>query len=91
MTTALMAAVILERVEVVEALLRNGGRPCRALNMADRDGNTPLMVAAAYRNVAIVTMLLNAGANKYAKNKHGISAIDVAEDCGNPAIAALIK
>ena len=42
------------------------------------EGNTPLMIAAASYNYAIVGVLVNMGADYNIKNKEGKTAIDIA-------------
>lgn len=53
-------------------------------------GRTPLMLAAARGNEAIVTLLINVcGADIYMKDKDGFTAADLAALCGHTAILQL--
>jgi hypothetical protein len=52
---------------------------------------TPLMLAARAGNADMVKLLLNAHANTAARNAHGEDAAAVAERCGRPAIAQIIR
>ncbi len=50
------------------------------MNLRDRDGNTALHWAAITGNVALLKMLLEAGADPEAKNMVGVDAIHYAAD-----------
>jgi hypothetical protein len=65
-----------------EALLQAG---CD-LNPADSYGRTPLMYAVRYQQPTAVRLLLKHGANVKAKDKSGLTAIDLAIKSGNKEI-----
>ena len=81
LTAAFGSAVTLQRLD------DNG----QSLTSADRDGNTPLMLAARYGNVEAVRYLLNESALLNAKNRFGKTAPEVAYESGNTAVARLIE
>ena len=55
-------------------MIKNGAD----INKKNKEGNTPLMIAAASYNYAIVGVLVNMGADYNIKNKEGKTAIDIA-------------
>ncbi|WP_028331066.1 ankyrin repeat domain-containing protein [Brachyspira alvinipulli] len=55
-------------------MIKNGAD----INKKNKEGNTPLMIAAASYNYAIVGVLVNMGADYNIKNKEGQTAIDIA-------------
>ena len=52
------------------------------VNIKDKEGNTPLIIAASKGNTTIVTSLLQAGANVNQKNEFGSTAIMLAAKNG---------
>jgi hypothetical protein len=60
------------------------------LSAADREGNTPLHIAA-YGDTAVVRLLLEAGAHAKARNKAGQTPADCAADALPPSRAAILR
>ena len=60
------------------------------VNLADSDGNTPLMASAMNGSVMIARLLLEAGANPRVSNKWGMNAHAIAVWHGYSALAALL-
>lgn len=76
--------------EMVEALINAGAD----VNRADRDGVTPLMRAAERGSLPKATLLLDRGANPYAKDRKGWTAADWARSRGDrdgDAVVALLQ
>ena len=46
--------------------------------IADRDGNTPLLAAAARNHLKVCRQLLKAGADPHPRNQAGLNAADYA-------------
>ncbi|XP_048090138.1 fibronectin type 3 and ankyrin repeat domains protein 1 isoform X3 [Alosa alosa] len=61
--------------EMAALLIRAGAD----VNVRDRDGKTPLMVAVLNNHEALVKLLLDNGADKHAKNGFGLGAIEMAK------------
>jgi ankyrin repeat protein len=59
------------------------------LNLQDNQGETALMVAAAYGNAVIADELLKAGADFSLKNHKGQTALDIAQDQHTAALERL--
>ncbi len=59
------------------------------INAADSNGRTPLMYAARYGQPTAVRLLLERGANAKAKDKDGMTALDLARD--NQEIIRLLR
>lgn len=59
-------------------------------NKADNEGNTPLMVAAAARETAVLEQLLPMIKNNNAQNSKGESALTMAVKSGTPEAVALL-
>lgn len=74
-----------QKVEVAKVLLDGGAK----IDEPDNDGNTPLSNAVFYyRGDGSMIQLLRArGADAFAKNQYGVSAIDIARDNSNPELA----
>jgi ankyrin repeat protein len=85
--TALMACVVKGQFEMVDALLLKGAN----VDLVDDNGVTALMLAVQFKNVAIVTLLLEYKANKLLLNKEGKSAFEYAVFSGNEEIIKLLK
>ncbi len=67
---------------MVKFLINNGAD----VNLVDKTGSTPLMLAVSGSDISIVTMLLSAGANSEAVNLNGDTAISLAVNDDNEAI-----
>ena len=48
------------------------------VNRADRLGSTPLMLAVLYNYLDLIHLLVERGANRYAKNINNMTAFDIA-------------
>jgi serine/threonine protein kinase/ankyrin repeat protein len=82
------------RVEPDEALQLIGDALYKAgcnVNDADSDGRTPLMYAAWYRAPTAVRLLLISGANIKARDKSGMTALNMARQFGNREIMKLLE
>jgi ankyrin repeat protein len=75
--TPLELAVATGRKEICELLI---SRDKTLVSLAGDDGDTPLHAAAELGDVELTQLLLKHGADSWAKNKKGRSAIDVAEE-----------
>jgi ankyrin repeat protein len=88
--TPLNAAVSYDRTNVIHYLVENHAD----INLADRDGKTPLMnaIVDGDRAVDLVTYLITNGANINAKDIGGVDAFGYASsDPPKPQILAVIK
>lgn len=81
-TTPLMHAAAENDPEKVDRHMRYAG-------MARHDGTTALMVAAEHNSISVVELLLKDEACMFRKD--GMRALDIAEACGNTAVAALLR
>lgn len=77
--TPLMHAIHKDQVRAVEALLKAGAT---ANPPADAHSLTPLMMAAGNGNLAIVNLLLAAGADPRATKPNGLNALTIAVSGG---------
>lgn len=68
-------------VDIVNALLVRGA----TVDLEDAHGNTPLNNAVFHSRgrMEVIQRLLRAGADKYRKNKHGVSPADLAKSIAN--------
>lgn len=66
-------------------------RKTKNVNVADCNGNTPMMRAAMYGHVAIVEKLLEHGANVAIYNKDGVTAVDYTIELGHHEFAEKLK
>ncbi len=73
--TALLAALVEDKQDMVKFLLSKGADP----NLAMKDGNTPLMVTAETGNAALALELTEKGARLDDKRKDGFTALQIAE------------
>ena len=83
--TALHWAVYRDSVEAVDMLLRAGAK-----SFANREGMTPLAMAALYGNPQIVDRLLKGGADPKALGPNGESMVMFAARNGNPDVIKLL-
>jgi ankyrin repeat protein len=61
------------------------------MHVTSSTGNTCLHVAALHKRPAsVVCLLIKAGVNLHAVNNEGRTAAQVAADCGNTLLAALL-
>lgn len=83
--TALLLAVYGGRTEDVECLLAAGAD----VNLADKDGLTPLMASAMNGSIMIARLLLDAGADPSMRDKWHLTARTIAESFGHSVLVAL--
>jgi ankyrin repeat protein len=83
--TALHWAVYRDNVEAVDMLLRAGAKPS-----PNREGMTPLAMAALYGNPLVVDRLLKGGADAKALGPNGESMVMLAARNGNPDVIRLL-
>lgn len=74
-------------IEVARALIERKAN----VNAVSATGVSPLLLAAAHNNAAIVGLLAEAGADRNFRNKDGKTASDVAGQNGNTAVVSLLK
>jgi len=79
-------AITYDNMEMVEYLLAQGVDVNKTTR---RSGFTALMAASCYGRVAIAKRLLEEGANQYAKDAKGFSAIDFARKMNKKSILEL--
>jgi ankyrin repeat protein len=73
-------------LEAVVLLIRNKGD----VNLADQEGNTPLMAAATRGDAALAARLIQSGAAAEAQNSAGKNALQIAEEA-HPKNTRLIE
>ncbi|XP_077206190.1 fibronectin type 3 and ankyrin repeat domains protein 1 [Paroedura picta] len=61
------------------------------VNMKDKDGKTPLMVAALNNHEDLVQLLLEKGADSSVKNEYGKGALEMARSLNRMTVASLIE
>jgi ankyrin repeat protein len=61
------------------------------VNAADKNGNTPLMLASALGEVDMINLLIENGANVNAKNKDGETALSIAKAFGQFMAASALQ
>jgi hypothetical protein len=84
----LMLACNDQAIDAVQFLLQV---PDVDVNIKESGGWIPLMVAAYFRDVAMVTLLLNHGADTRLRSNTGLSSADVASQFSSPEVADLIS
>jgi len=80
-------AITYDNLEFVKYLVKNGRDVNETLR---RSGFTPLMAAACYGRVEIAKYLLEEGANQYAQDLKGFTAIDFARKMNKKSILSLL-
>ena len=85
--TALMAAVVRGKTDLVQLLLENGANP----NLTNLQGTTALMYATQFKNVELVKLLLQHKADKTLVNKDQKTAFEIAVFSNNEEIINLLK
>ena len=87
-TSVLAWAAINNHAGTVEALLRRGAK----VNHVDSRGMSPLLYAASidYGDTFVIEKLIAAGADLKAKNKDGLTALDLAKNYRHEMIADLL-
>ena len=73
--------------KVVESLVTHGAR----VDQANEEGTTALMRAASGDNSELVELLLQLGASRNARDNSGRTALDIAREKGNEAVARLLR
>ena len=79
----LEAAMVRGDIHAVKTMVKEVGRSL--LEMKDKQGMTPLMVAALCRNVDMVSELLELGADPHERNKYGDTALASLECLDHPS------
>ncbi|HSB09770.1 MAG TPA: ankyrin repeat domain-containing protein [Blastocatellia bacterium] len=81
-------ATIANRAKVAQALLARGAQ----VNHVDKYGMTPLLYAASidFGDTAVLEKLIAAGADLKAKNKDGLTALDLAKSYHHETMASLL-
>jgi ankyrin repeat protein len=81
-------ATISNRVDTVQALLARGAQ----VNTVDNYGMTPLLYAASinFGDTEVLEKLIVAGADLKAKNKQGLTAVDLAKTYHHTTMASLL-
>jgi hypothetical protein len=87
-TTALLAAAEAEHSEMIELLLSQGGAN---IDIQDGMGWTPLMLAVRTRNIQLVRLVLEKGANVGKRSAHGETALTVAKNMGFSEACSLLE
>ena len=72
--------------EIVQILIKAGAD----VNATDKNGQTPLKIAARYGNVAMANILIKADANVNAADKNGRTPIRMAARYGNVAMVSML-
>lgn len=86
--SAMLFAVSEGRPDCLELLVGAGAN----VNRRDRSsGETLLMKACEFGQPECVKILIDAGANVHAREKHGLTALDIAEDRGELVCAKLLR
>ena len=88
--TALTLGIQVGKYNIVQALL-SASASTEVMEVTDNWGNTPLIRSSFNGHPKIVKALLEAGANKDAKNKADKTALDVANEYYNPNILGILK
>lgn len=77
--TPLMIAAELGLMKITQKLLKRGAK----VNVSTIDGvKTPLLSALMKRHISVAKLLLDAGADVFAKNEFGVSAVDYVQKEG---------
>ena len=86
--TALHRAALWNRRAIAELLIINGAR----INASDCNNNrmTPLHLTAIDGSYEVATLLINKGADKYAKDRKGRTPLQIADENGHKNILALL-
>jgi len=87
MGTALMAAVVKNKVNFVKQLLQKGANP----NGTDVNGVTALMYATMFKMYDVAGMLIEYKANPELRDKRGSSAIDYAILANDDKLIEILK
>jgi ankyrin repeat protein len=87
MGTALMAAVVKGKTDLIHTLLHKGAN----INLTDAQGTTALMYAVQFKNIEIIKLLLAHKADKTKVNKDGKTAFEYAAFSGDEQIINLLK
>ncbi|KAK2878411.1 hypothetical protein Q8A67_019202 [Cirrhinus molitorella] len=85
-TPLMRVSAISGNAAVASVLLRSGAD----VNIRDKAGKTPLMVAVLNNHVELVKLLLDSGADHHMKNEYGAGAADMAKAFGRQSIINLL-
>jgi hypothetical protein len=86
--SALQVATTANANEVMKLVIK---KKSSLVNKLTRNGVSPLMEAARFGSMGTISILLNAGADKKAKNKKGKTALDIAIKAQNEEAIQLLK
>lgn len=84
--TALMAAVMSGKMQIIESLISHKAN----VNLADAQGKTALIYAAFFNRNDVVKILIRAGVDKKQKDSDGKSALDYANFNKNTELIILL-
>lgn len=84
--TALMAAVMSRKMQIIESLISHKAN----VNLADAQGKTALIYAAFFNRNDVVKILIRAGVDKKQKDSDGKSALDYANFNKNTELIILL-
>lgn len=87
MGTALMAAVVKNKIEFIKKLLQKGANP----NSTDTNGVTAVMYATMFKMYDVAELLIKYKANPEIKDKRGSSAIDYAIMVNDDKLMEILK
>ncbi|XP_073682713.1 fibronectin type 3 and ankyrin repeat domains protein 1-like [Garra rufa] len=85
-TPLMRVSAISGNAAVASILLQSGAD----VNVRDKAGKTPLMVAVLNNHVELVKLLLDSGADHHMKNEYGAGAADMAKAFGRQSIIKLL-
>ncbi|XP_067311391.1 fibronectin type 3 and ankyrin repeat domains protein 1-like [Pseudorasbora parva] len=85
-TPLMRVSAISGNAAVASTLLQAGAD----VNVRDKDGKTPLMVAVLNNHVELVKLLLDSGADHQMKNEYGAGAADMAKAFGRQIIVNML-
>ena len=85
--TPIFNAIKYSNVDCLSFLIDQGA----TLNREDMFNDTPLLLAVNSNNAELVKILVSRGADKDYRNKHGVSALDVALQKGSTQVARALR
>jgi ankyrin repeat protein len=85
----LIHAIIGRKTNLVNILLEKDSS--KIINLADNEGNTPLMNAVGIQDLEMVKLLIEQGADLHLKNDERQTALDIASMIGNQDILSCLQ